>query len=107
MVQRVLTRAGMVAAVAALGLSTLLGAAASARATTTGVTALHMAAAAGSAEVVKLLADAGADLNARESEWGQTPLMFAAAQNRAAAITALLAHGADPKITTKFIDIAK
>src|SRR5437899_9492136 len=33
--------------------------------------------------------------------------MFAAAQNRAAAITALLAHGADPKITTKFIDIAK
>ena len=54
-----------------------------------------------------LLLDRGADANAKESEWGQTPLMFAAAQNRADAIKALLARGADPKITTKTIDIAK
>ena len=51
------------------------------------------------------LLDKGADANAREAEWQQTPLMFAAAGNRAEAITVLLKRGADPKATSKTIDV--
>jgi len=82
------------------------GADVNARTTTTGVTPMHLAAAAGSADVIDALAAKGGDVNALESEWGQTPLMFAAAQNRPDAIKALLAHKADPKATSKSIDVA-
>src|SRR5213078_3402862 len=70
------------------------------------VTALHLAASSGSAEVARRLLAAGADVNAKESEWGQTPLIFAAAQNRVDVIHVLLAHHADASITTKTIDIS-
>src|SRR5205823_10296241 len=46
------------------------------------------------------------DANAKETEWGQTPLMFAASANRVDTIRTLLARGADPKITTRTMDIA-
>src|SRR5206468_4363932 len=81
------------------------GANLSARTTNSGVTALHLAASAGSAGVAAILIDHGADVNARESAWGQTPLMFAAALNRAEVIRVLLAHKADPSITSKTLDI--
>ena len=82
------------------------GADVKARATSTGVTPLHLAAEAGSANVIAVLLDHHAEIDAKEAEWGQTPLMFAAAQNRVAAIRVLLARGADPKITSRTIDVA-
>ena len=75
--------------------------------TESGATALHFAAASGSAEAVNLLIDAGADVNAKESESGQTPLIFAASTGQVATINALLKRGADPKIATKVVDLAK
>src|SRR6185295_13906081 len=77
------------------------------RTTTTHVAPIHLAAAAGSADVINVLAEKGADANAKESEWGQTPLIFAAAQNRVDAIKALLAGGADAAVTTRTIDVAQ
>jgi len=77
-----------------------------ARTTTTGVTPLHLAAEAGSAPVIKALLEHHAEIDAKEAEWGQTPLIFAASQNRVEAIKTLLAHGADPKVTTKAVDVA-
>ena len=68
-------------------------------------TPLHLAAASGSAETVKLLLARGADVNAREAEWGQTPLIFAASQNRADAIRVLLENDADPGMTTTVLDL--
>ena len=82
------------------------GADVKARTTSTGVTPLHLAAEAGSANVITVLLDHHAEIDAKEAEWGQTPLMFAAAQNRVAAIKVLLARGADPKITSRTIDVA-
>ena len=40
-------------------------------------TALHLAAAAGSAATVRLLLDRGADIEARDTTWGSTPLEWA------------------------------
>src|SRR5205807_362246 len=68
-----------------------------------GMSALHYAAERGDAEMTEMLVYA----NAKDREWGQTPLIYAAAQNRADAIRALMAHGADPRVTTKTIDIAR
>ncbi len=82
------SQAGSAAVVQAL---VKAGANVAARATNTGVTPLHLAAATGNADVVKILLD----------------LMYAAAQNRAAAIRVLLARAADPRVTTRTIDIAK
>ncbi|HEU0113056.1 MAG TPA: ankyrin repeat domain-containing protein, partial [Thermomicrobiales bacterium] len=70
-------------------------------------TPLHLGAATGNAEVLKRLLEHGADANAKDGEWGQTALIYAAAQNRADAIRVLLAAGADPRVTTRTIDIAK
>src|SRR5207237_1207348 len=72
-----------------------------------GRSALHHAAERGDAELCDMLLYAGADANAKDAEWGQTPLIYAAAQNRADAIRLLIARGADPKVSTKTIDIAK
>jgi ankyrin repeat protein len=82
------------------------GADVKARTTTTGVTPLHLAAEAGSTPVITALLDHKAEIDAKEAEWGQTPLIFAAANNRVEAITTLLARGADPKVTTKTLDVA-
>ena len=64
-------------------------------------------AASGSADLVKLLIDHGADVDARDAEWGQTPLIYAAALNRADAIRVLLDRGADPSLATKTVDLAR
>jgi hypothetical protein len=75
-----------------------------------GDTALHFAAAAYNAGLIRRLAEAGADANAR-NRLGTTPLHSAAAGNpqsrrwnpeaQAAAIAALIAAGADPNALTK------
>ena len=96
-------RAGSAATVEALLKG---GADVKARTSTTGVTPLHLAAEAGSTAVIGVLLDRHAEIDAKEAEWGQTPLMFAAAHNRVEAIKALLARGADPKVTSKTIDVA-
>lgn len=72
--------------------------------TTTGETALHYAAAAGSVETVERLLDRGAEVDATEHTKGQTPLMFAAALNRADVLRTLLSRGADPAVETDVID---
>jgi ankyrin repeat protein len=74
--------------------------------TNSGVTPLHLAAAAiGGEKTVAALLRSGADPNALEASAGQTPLMFAAAENRAAAIHELLRGGADPAVTTRVVDV--
>jgi uncharacterized protein len=98
------SRAGSAAVVRAL---IAAGADVKARTTPSAVTPLHLAAASGRPEVIDALLDAGAAVDAKESEWGQTPLIFAASMNGADAVRALLARGADPKITTKTIDVAE
>jgi ankyrin repeat protein len=75
------------------------------RATTTGATPLHFAAASGDVDAIGVLLDAGADANARESAAGQTPLMFAAAQNRAAAIRLLVRRGAAIDAVSAVVDV--
>jgi ankyrin repeat protein len=59
-------------------------------------TPLHLAAAGGDPECVKLLVDAGALTEAR-NHVGYTPLHVAASENRPAAARALLQLGADPE----------
>ncbi len=78
-----------------------------ARTSPSAVTPLHLAAASGSVETITKLLDSRADVNALESEWGQTPLIFAASQDRLEAVKLLLTRGADPKISTKAIDLAQ
>jgi len=74
--------------------------------TNSGVTPLHLAAAAiGGAEAVAALLAHGADPNARESSAEQTPLMFASGSNRAEAARTLLQGGADPEISTKVVEV--
>ena len=63
------------------------------------VTALHMATASGSAEVVKLLLDAGAQVNAQDIR-GMTPLMWSVSTDRPQpqVVSLLLAKGADASV---------
>src|SRR5262249_49988058 len=67
-----------------------------------GWTALMAAATYGSAEVVQLLIDAGADVKARDNENGYTILMWAAGSNREPKkkVQALLKAGADLKVVS-------
>jgi ankyrin repeat protein len=58
---------------------------------------LHFAARHGTAEIVKLVIDAGADVNSKDYE-GWTPLHYAALRENSSAINLLLAAGADPFI---------
>ncbi len=74
--------------------------------TTTGATALHFAAAAGSAPAATALIEAGAAVDAREPQWGQTPLMFAAAAGRTDVVRVLAARGADLSLTAKVVDVS-
>jgi hypothetical protein len=66
--------------------------------TTSGETALHMAACEMYPEMVKLLLDFGADPNVRTVD-GRTPLMEAAIRGRLENVKCLLSHGADKSIT--------
>ncbi|GFR44765.1 hypothetical protein Agub_g6096, partial [Astrephomene gubernaculifera] len=61
-----------------------------------GVTPLHLAAAGGMEEAVRLLAGAGAPLEARELEGGLTPLHSAVQAGQLRAAEVLLEAGADP-----------
>ena len=71
-----------------------------------GVTPLHLAAAAiGGEDAVAELLSHGADPNALESSAGQTPLIFAAGSNRVGAVETLLQGGADPGIRTQVVDV--
>jgi ankyrin repeat protein len=74
--------------------------------TNSGVTALHLAAAAIEGEdAIAALLRAGADPNALERSAGQSPLMFAAGASRVAAVRALLEAGAEPGISTRVVDV--
>ena len=63
--------------------------------TSTGVTALHLAARAGDEQGVRSLLDRGAEVDAKENSWEQTPLMWAADEGRRAVIDLLVFAGAD------------
>ena len=63
-------------------------------------TALHMAAARGTPESIRLLVELGADVNARDSA-GETPLSMAAFRGRADVVRALLAAHAQPETRSK------
>jgi len=75
-------------------------------ATVNGTTALMFAAQAGSVDAVKLLLDRGAKVDAKENTRAETALMFAAASGRADVIRVLTGKGADPRATTKVIDLS-
>jgi hypothetical protein len=68
------------------------------RTTTSGKTALHIAACEMYPEMVKLLLDFSADPNVR-TVYGRTPLMEAAIWGRLENVKYLLSHGADMSIT--------
>ncbi len=80
----------------------LLDAGANARArTSTGVTALHFASAAGHVPAIESLLSHGAEVEAHEFSQDQTPLIFAANRGRVEAIRTLIAAGADPSETSR------
>ena len=62
---------------------------------------MMIAAGAGSAESVKLLAQHGADVNLADPKKGQTPLMWAAAEGHSDVVEALIGLGADVKAASK------
>ncbi len=72
--------------------------------TKTGVTALHFAADADAAELVRALIEYGADVNAQDHFAERTPLMFAAVRGADAALGALLVAGADAALVTRVKD---
>src|SRR5579872_3350174 len=76
------------------------------RGTVNGTTPLMFAAMSGNVESVRVLSYYSTDVNARENVKGETALTFAAASGRADAIRILTAAGADPKLTTKEVDLA-
>ena len=85
-----------------LGILTLSGGAASAQTAPTPMElaayrGLHAAAAQGSVDDIRQLAQAGSDLNARDSN-GRTPLHVAAFKGHGAAAQALIAAGADSSL---------
>jgi uncharacterized protein len=74
--------------------------------TSTGVHALHLAAAAGDQHAVAALLFHGAAVDGLDRHSGRTPLMFATANNRLEVIESLLAAGADISIATTAVDYA-
>jgi len=66
-----------------------------------GETPLHVAAVAGSKEVLELLITNGADLNAANPR-GRTPLHLAAEKHGKSAVEVLACHGADVNIKDKY-----
>ncbi len=68
--------------------------------------ALHYAAFAGHADVVKLLLNRGADVNALSTN-GSTPLMMAAREGREAIAAELLQAGANPEVRNEWGDNAE
>lgn len=74
------------------------------RFTATGVTAMHFAADADAADVIRALASQGGSVNAPDEFSERTPLMFAAVRGADAAVQALLEVGADPSLTTRVKD---
>jgi uncharacterized protein len=72
-----------------------------------GPTILMTAAHAGNPEVVRRLADGGADVNQREPSRGETALMWAASENHPEAIRVLIEHGADPNARSTTLTFPK
>lgn len=64
-------------------------------------TPLHLAAIKGNAEVIDLLANAGANLNMKDAQ-GHTPLLHAAWNGHVAAVKTLKTRGADTTVRSKF-----
>ncbi len=104
--------------VAAVRLMLDLGFAINARSSDDGGTALHAAAFAGSAEVIRLLLERGADLTALDSRWGSQPVVWAVIGSGArpgdnpgadwlAAVGVLIGAGADVSEITLSADDPK
>ena len=68
---------------------------------------LMTAARSGNADIVRMLAERGADVNARESSRGETALMWAAASNRPEAARVLIERGADVNARSNTLDFPK
>ena len=75
------------------------------KATSTGATALMLAARGGSVDTARRLIETGADIDAREKAFGQTALMVAAGLDRADVVKLLLARGADWKASSSVADL--
>ena len=69
--------------------------------TESGATPLHLAAAFGYPEIVRILLEAGADTGARGPN-GNTPLLYAAQEGHAEVVRVLLRAGADPEAENDF-----
>jgi ankyrin repeat protein len=64
-----------------------------------GSTPMHFASTTGNTEMIKTLAQLGANID-KQNNVGATPLLWASLRGEASAVIALLALGADPSITT-------
>ena len=68
---------------------------------------LMTAARGGSADIVRWMAERGADVNARETTRGETALMWAAAANNPQAARVLIERGADVNARSNTLDFPK
>jgi ankyrin repeat protein len=73
--------------------------------TSTGASALTLAARSGSVETATRLVENGAEIDGKEATYGQTALMVAAGLDRAEVVKLLLARGADATLASNVVDL--